>query len=255
MVDDFRNEMTAIEGLSDVLVFDEAEQVARAAADRFVKLAQAAAEAQGRFSVALAGGSTPKSVYELLTTVGYRDRVEWSKVHLFFGDERCVPPEHAESNYRMAFETMISHLPIPTQNVRRMVGEGVAETNARLYEDALRSFFKGASWPRFDLILLGMGDDGHTASLFPGTRALAERRAWVAANWVEKLQAYRVTLTAPAINHAAHIIFIVTGANKAERVAEVLRGARDVERLPSQLIRPVDGTLEWLLDRAAAARL
>ena len=135
------------------------------------------------------------------------------------------------------------------------MGEGDASANARLYEDELQTFFAGMPWPRFDLVLLGMGDDGHTASLFPETTALEEKRAWVVGVWVEKLNAYRITLSAPAINHAAHVVFLITGAGKAERVAEVIHGERAPERLPSQLIRPANGRLEWFLDKAAAASL
>ena len=239
----------------NIVVLENPEEVAHAAADRFVDLAAVAVTARGRFSVALAGGSTPKRLYELLASEDYRNRIAWSKVHIFFGDERCVPPENAESNYRMANEAMLSRLPIPRQNVHRMVGEGDPAASARLYEDELQSFFEGASWPRFDLVFLGLGDDGHTASLFPGTTALKEERAWVAANWVEKFKTFRVTLTLPAINHAAHVVFLVTGAAKARRLAEVLRGPRDPQALPSQSVRPVDGLLEWFVEKAAAAYL
>jgi len=238
-----------------VQVFDDAEAVARGAAERFVELGQAAIDARGCFSVGLAGGSTPKRAYELLASEAYREQLNWSKVHIFFGDERCVPPDHSESNYRMANEALISRVSIPPPNVHRINGLGDAVANASLYEDELRTFFNAASWPRFDLVLLGMGDDGHTASLFPGTKALVEPRAWVVANWVEKFGAFRITLTAPAINHAANIAFLVTGATKAERLLEVLRGALDPEKLPSQLIQPLDGSLFWLVDKAAAGRL
>jgi 6-phosphogluconolactonase len=238
-----------------VTVFGSAEEVARAAAERFAELAQSATRARGRFAVALSGGSTPKRTYELLTGDDYKARVDWPKVHVFFGDERMVPPDDAKSNYRMASEAMLSRLAIPPENVHRINGLGDAVANARLYEDELRTFFNDAPWPSFDLVLLGMGDDGHTASLFPGTHALDEREAWVAANWVEKLNAYRVTLTAPAINRAAHVIFLVTGANKAAPLREVLKGELDTHRLPSQLIKPLDGSLEWLVDTAAAARV
>ena len=229
--------------------------MARGAAERFVELGQAAIDARGCFSVGLAGGSTPKRTYELLASEAYREQLNWSKVHIFFGDERCVPPDHSESNYRMANEALISRVSIPPPNVHRINGLGDAVANASLYEDELRTFFNPASWPRFDLVLLGMGDDGHTASLFPGTKALVEPRAWVVANWVEKFGTFRITLTAPAINHAANIAFLVTGATKAERLLEVLRGALDPEKLPSQLIQPLDGSLFWLVDKAAAGRL
>ena len=239
--------------MAQVLTFDNPQEVARAAADRFVEIARASIDGHGRFSVALSGGSTPKRAYELLSSNEYRDKLDWSKVHIFFGDERCVPPDDAESNYRMTNEAMLSHLPIPPGNVRRIQGVGDAVANARLYEDELRTFFNDASWPRFDLVLLGMGDDGHTASLFPGSAALNEQQAWVAANWVEKFNAYRITLTVPAINHAAHIAFLVTGENKAERLSEVLSGESSSEQLPSQLIKPLNGSLEWLIDKAAKA--
>src|SRR6266850_3624690 len=239
----------------DIRILETAEEVARAAADSFTGIAVASISAEGRFSVALAGGSTPRRTYQLLASEEYRNRVPWSQVHIFFGDERCVPPTHPDSNYRMAQEAMISLLPIPEANVHRMVGEGDAVANASLYEGELQAFFDGAPWPRFNLVLLGMGDDGHTASLFPGTEALNETRAWVVANWVEKFKTYRITLTAPAINHAANIVFLVAGAGKAERLLEVLRGPRNPRQLPAQLIEPVNGSLVWLVDKAAAARL
>ena len=239
----------------DIRILENAEEVAHAAADSFTDIAGAVISAEGRFSVALAGGSTPRRTYELLASPEYRNRIAWQQVHIFFGDERCVPSTHADSNYRMAYEALLSRLPIPEQNVHRMIGEGDAHANASLYESELQTFFDDAPWPRFNLVLLGMGDDGHTASLFPGTDALNETKAWVVANWVEKLKTYRITLTAPAINHAANIIFLVAGAGKVQPLAEVLRGPRDPLRLPAQLIQPVDGSLLWLVDKAAAARL
>ena len=240
--------------MSQILIFDNSQEVARAAADRFVEIAHAAINESGRFSVALSGGSTPKIVYELLASDEYKDRLDWTKVHIFFGDERCVPPDDAESNYRMANEAMLSRLPVPPQNIHRMQGVGDAAANARLYEDELRTYFNDSSWPRFDLVFLGMGDDGHTASLFPNSPALSEHAAWVAANWVEKFNAFRITMTLPAINHAAHVIFLVTGEGKAARLAEVLSGEGTSGQLPSQLIRPFDGSVEWLIDKAAAAK-
>ena len=239
----------------DIKIYDDPEAVAQAAAARFVELAADAMKERGSFSVALAGGSTPKRIYELLAGDDWRERVRWDDVHIFFGDERSVPPDHHESNYRMANEALLSHVPIPVANVHRMTGEGDAAASASRYEDELRSFFGDVPWPPFDLVMLGMGDDGHTASLFPDTTALREESAWVVPNWVEKFSTYRITLTAPAINHARHVMFNVTGTGKAERLPEVLGGERDPERLPSQLIRPATGRLEWLVDRAAAAKL
>jgi 6-phosphogluconolactonase len=239
----------------DVQVFDDAEAVTRAAADLFARLSREAVEQRGAFSVALSGGTTPRSVYELLASEEYRADVPWPKVHVFFGDERAVPPDHAESNYRMASEALLSRVPVPPENVHRIDGLGDAAANASDYESVMRGFFGDAEWPRFDLVLLGMGDDGHTASLFPNTAALEESRAWVASNWVEKLGAWRITLTAPAINAARRVVFLVTGASKAERLREVLKGPHDPTRLPSQMIRPRDGSLSWYVDRAAAAKL
>jgi 6-phosphogluconolactonase len=244
--------MPADRATPNLQIFADAAEVARAAALRFIEIARESIEARGRFSVALAGGSTPKRIYELLAGEDLSRELDWSQVHIFFGDERAVPPDDAESNYRMANEALLSRVSLPEQNIHRMRGEGDAVANARLYEDELRGYFDGEDWPRFDLVMLGMGDDGHTASLFPETRALDVRTAWVTANWVEKFEAFRVTLTAAAINHARHVMFIITGAGKAARLQEVLYGEREPHRLPSQLIQPHDGALVWFLDEAAA---
>ncbi|MGB8507142.1 MAG: 6-phosphogluconolactonase [Pyrinomonadaceae bacterium] len=239
----------------DLHVLDTPEQVAHAGATRFVNLAREAIEAKGNFSVALAGGNTPKRVYELLASEEFEGAVAWPHVHLFFGDERCVPHDDPASNYRMANEALLSHVAVPAANVHRIEGRGDAKANASLYEDALRGYFGDTEWPRFDLILLGMGDDGHTASLFPNSDALDEQSKWVAANRVAKLDAWRITLTAPVINHAAHILFIVTGESKSVSLKGVLRDPHDPARLPAQLIRPFAGLVEWFVDRAAASRL
>ena len=241
--------------LKRLRIFDDTEELSRAAARRFVEMAADAVESSGSFSVALAGGSTPKRIYELLAGDELREQVAWPKCHIFFGDERCVPPDHADSNYRMANETLLSRVPVPSENVHRIAGEGDAKANARAYEDELRGFFGKRAWPEFDLIMLGMGDDGHTASLFPHTDALKETEAWVAANWVGKFDAFRITLTAPAINHARAILFVVAGAGKAARLSEVVEGPREPERLPAQLIAPAEGVLEWFVDGEAASAL
>ncbi|MCA1629237.1 MAG: 6-phosphogluconolactonase [Acidobacteria bacterium] len=238
-----------------LLIFDDAKATARAAAERFAEIAGESVRSRGRFSVALSGGSTPRRIYALLAGDEFRARVDWSKAHVFFGDERCVPPDDEASNYRMAQDALLSLVPVPVENVHRMIGEGDAVANARLYEDELRAYFGDVPSPSFDLVMLGLGEDGHAASLFPETPALEERGAWVAANWVEKLGAYRLTLTASVINSAAHVLFVVVGAGKAQCLNEVLNGAREPRRLPAQLIRPVRGTLEWYADRAAAAKL
>jgi 6-phosphogluconolactonase len=194
-------------------------------------------------------------LYELLSTEEHKNLVDWPKVHIFFGDERCVEPTDPESNYRMADEAMLSRLPIPSYNVHRILGEGDAVANASLYEDDLRTFFDPAPFPNFDLVLLGMGPDGHTASLFPGTPALNEKKMWVLANWVDKLGSYRLTLTPPAINHASNIVFLVTGESKAERLREVLGPVRDPQRLPCQLIQPLTGSPLWFVDKQAGQKL
>ena len=237
---------------TNLRVYDNPEEVARAVASRFVEVSREAIETRGRFSVALAGGSTPKRVYELLASEEWRAQVAWARVHVFFGDERCVPPEHPDSNFRMARESLLARVPLPAENVRRLRGEGDPAESAAMYEAALRAFFDGEPWPRFDLVMLGMGDDGHTASLFPGSPALREQTAWVVAAHVEKLRAYRLTLTLPAINHAENVMFVVTGASKSERLREVLAAPKVSDPPPAQLVRPTRAPLEWFLDKAAA---
>lgn len=240
--------------LQNVIVLDSPEDVAKTVAERFVSYAQKAIEDHGVFSVALAGGNTPRLMYQLLAC-DFRNKVNWNDVHLFFGDERCVPPDQPDSNYRLAYEALISRVQIPAVNVHPINGEGDPTENAKLYEDELRLFFTGGEWPRFDLVLLGLGTDGHTASLFPRTPALQETRSWVAANRVEKLGAFRITLTVPAINSAANIVFLVTGVEKAAPLAAVINGPPQPELLPAQLIKPSNGSLTWLIDRQAASRL
>jgi len=240
---------------SNILVFDTSEQLAAAAAEQFVECDSEFHGKPNRFSVALAGGNTPRRVYELLATERFKNRVEWSQVHIFFGDERCVPPEHPDSNYAMAYEALISKVPIPVKHVHRIIGEGNANENARAYENQLRSFFAGLSWPRFDLVLLGMGEDGHTASLFPNSAALKEMSRWVVPSKNEQSGQHRITLTVPVFNHAKHIMFLVTGKKKAQRLKEVLRRQPGSEQLPVQAITPIDGTLEWLVDAEAASLL
>lgn len=244
-----------MERQSDILVFETPEQLALAAAERLVEYADDPRDMTERFSVALAGGNTPRRVYELLATERFKNQVEWSQVHIFFGDERCVPPEHPDSNYAMAYQALISKVPIPAENVRRIIGEGNANENAWAYENQLRSFFAGLSWPRFDLVLLGMGEDGHTASLFPNSAALKEMSRWVVPSKNEQSGQHRITLTVPVFNYAKHIMFLVTGKKKAQRLKEVLRRQPGSEQLPVLAITPIDGTLEWLVDAEAASLL
>jgi len=236
------------------------EAVSRAAADEFQRAARAATAARGRFTVALSGGSTPKRLYELLTGPPWRDAIDWGAIEFFFGDERSVPPEDPQSNYRMAHEAMLGALPIPASRVHRMEAERQNLDVAALdYESTLARVFGlpagDPTPPSFDVVFLGMGPDGHTASLFPHTGALRETRRWCVPNWVPQQDTHRMTLTYPVLNRAAEVIFLVAGDDKAEPLSEVLEGASDPERLPSQRIRPVCGRLLFLTDRAAAAKL
>ncbi len=242
-------------------VFQDSAALTHAAAERVAAHAREATTLRGRFDWVLAGGRTPRPLYSLLGTEPYRSRLDWQRVHFFWSDERCVPPEHPNSNYRMVKEGLLDLVPLPTENVHRMRGEDEPEAAADTYTDLLRTVRTNqAGTPRFDLILLGMGSDGHTASLFPGAAALRETTRWVVPSYVEKLASFRLTLTAPVINAAAHVLFLVQGADKSARVAEVLGGpshenADDQETLPVRFIHPEDGDVRWLLDADAASLL
>jgi 6-phosphogluconolactonase len=241
-------------GNRQIIVCQNQEDIFKRAANLFTDLAAEFAESQGRFSVALSGGSTPKGMFSLLATDPYRSRIDWSKVHLFWGDERSVPPDHKDSNYRMANEAMISKVPIPPENVHRMKAEE-SDINAAAadYEALLKKHFnlKEGEMPRFDLLLLGMGDDGHTASLFPGTKALSEKQRLVVPNWVEKFNTNRMTFSAPAINNARTILFMAAGEGKRGPLKEVLSGEPNPNLYPSQLIQATDGRVIWMVDEAA----
>jgi 6-phosphogluconolactonase len=242
----------------EVLVFADLAALSQEAARRFLLLARDAVAARGHFSVALSGGSTPKPLYALLADPPFRDEAPWPHVHVFWADERCVPPDHPESNYRLAAETFLSKVPLPPENIHRMQGErDDPQAAAADYARTLRGFFRPdeGKMPRFDLILLGMGENGHTASLFPANPALDERTALVAAPYVEELRAHRLSLTAPVLNNARNVIFLVAGAGKAETLRRVLEGERRPTELPAQLVRPTSGALTWLVDEEAARRL
>jgi 6-phosphogluconolactonase len=251
--------------LQEIEIYRDAERLAQAVADHFVRLARQAVANNGRFAVALAGGSTPRAAYTLLARDEFATRVDWSLVHVFWGDERCVPADHAGSNYRMAREALLDRVPLPPENVHRIRGELEPAKAAAEYESALRAFFSPSAEDRqangkthvtrFDLILLGMGDDGHTASLFPGTAAISEHTRWVMPNFVEKLDTWRVTLTSAVINAAANVTFVVSGSGKAERLRQVVTGPYQPDALPAQLVNPDRGRLRWLADEGAAALL
>jgi len=226
----------------------------------FVEHARSAIAARGMFTVALAGGSTPRRLYALLASEqdAFRQQVPWDRIQFFWGDERHVPPDHSDSNYRMANEAMLSRVPVPKHNIHRIQAENPdASQAANQYAEELRACFgsESAKVPRLDFILLGMGADGHTASLFPGTTALQEQNRWVVSNWVDKFQTQRITMTPPLLNNAACVVFLVQGDEKAEPLRAVLYGERKPETYPSQLIQPVQGECYWLLDRMAAKLL
>jgi 6-phosphogluconolactonase len=235
--------------MSELVVVPDADALASVAAQRFTALASSAIAERGRFIVALSGGSTPRPAYALLAQEPLVSRVDWARVHVFWGDERCVPPEHPDSNYRMASRALLDHVAIPPDSVHRIPGELPPEEAAAVYQAELERVLGAGG--RFDLVLLGMGADGHTASLFPGTAAVEERGRAVVAVYVEKLTAWRVTLTLPVIQAARRVVFLVSGAGKAPVLARVHAG----EALPAGLVRPKDGQLIWLADRDAAADL
>ena len=242
----------------EIVVVADLNAVAREAADRWIALARESIAARGRFTVALSGGSTPRALFSLLASEAHRDQVEWGRTVVFWSDERCVPPDHADSNYGMAREALLSKVPIPTGNVHRMRGEVNPERAALEYEQTVRREAgapTSVGVPSFDLILLGMGPDGHTAALFPGTPAIHEKARLVAANFVPKLNAHRITFTPPLINAAAHVMFLVAGSDKADVLRAVLEGEFKPDVLPAQLVKPVDGQLAWLVDRAAATHI
>ncbi len=241
-------------------VYENADLLFRQAARRLTELSRQAIRSSGRFTLALAGGSTPRGLYERLAEPERPGQIDWDRTHLFWGDERCVPPDHSESNYRMARELFIDHVPVPPRNIHRIRGEMDPQKAAAAYEQELKDFFfpgpeTPAALPQFDLILLGMGDDGHTASLFPGAAALHEEKRWVAACRVEKIRGWRVTLTPRVINAAGNILFIVTGREKARCLKEVLQGPFRPDELPAQSIRPVHGRVVWMVDAEAASLL
>ncbi|UPT75469.1 MAG: 6-phosphogluconolactonase [Elusimicrobiota bacterium] len=230
------------------------------AAECFVAAAADAIRSSGRFFVALSGGSTPTSLYALLATDRYAPRIDWSRVHAFWGDERCVPPSDPISNYRMAREALLSRVPVRPENVHRIRGESVPTEAASAYERELRQAFRAADDPkapvaRFDLIILGMGEDGHTASLFPGSPGAGEESRWVTARHAAEASMWRVTFTPALINAAAEVLFLVSGRRKAAMLRRVLEGPYLPQELPAQLVAPRAGRLRWLVDAAAAAEL
>lgn len=234
-----------------IKTFQTSEELAYSAATHFATLAEDAIDDHGKFSVALAGGSTPTETYQTLATIEFAQQVDWERVHVFWGDERPVPPTHPDSNYKRPYEILLNPLAVREENIHRIQGENEPAQAALNYEKSIRHHFGGDS-PRFDLILLGMGADGHTASLFPGTQALHEDSRWVIAHHIDKLNSERITFTPKLINAAANVTFLVTGEHKAERLRHVLSGRYQPDHWPAQIIRPTNGKLYWFVDSHAA---
>jgi 6-phosphogluconolactonase len=243
----------------DIRILADPAAITRRAADEFVKTAADAVAKNGVFNVAFAGGSTPKSLYAMLADdPAYRAKIAWDKMRVFFGDERHVPPDNSESNFRMASEALFSKGLLKPGQIARIKGEYPDTEKAALeYEQVLRAYFqlKDGEFPRFDLVLLGMGDEGHTLSLFPGTKALHAHGRVVVRNWVGKFYTERITLTAEAVNHANRVMFLITRADKAPALKAVLEGPYEPEQLPAQFIQPASGNALWLIDRDAAKML
>jgi 6-phosphogluconolactonase len=237
--------------MAEIRPYPDAVSLARAAAEHFVTLATETVAAQRRFAVALSGGNTPRRLYEILAGPSFQGRIPWPRIHVFWGDERCVPPDHPDSNYRMAREALLDKIPIAAENVHRIQGELPPEQAAVTYQVELEAVL-GVNGC-LDLVLLGMGTDGHTASLFPGTPALEESGRAVVAVYVERLRAWRVTLTPISINAASHVTFIVSGGSKAERLRQVPTSPYRPDVLPAQAIKPESGHLFWLVDQEAVA--
>ena len=244
-------------------VFPDPDALAGEASALFNKIGLQAIQETGSFSVALAGGSTPIATYQVIANEAQRSAeippsspvpsIDWSRVHFFWSDERCVPPDHPDSNYHMAWNALLNHLPVPYENLHRMEGELDPGLATQRYQDELGRIL--GSHPNIDLVLLGMGTDGHTASLFPGTPAVSNTKAWVAANFVQSMNTWRLTLTSVIINLARNVLFIVSGESKAGVLRQVFKGEYNPSLLPSQIINPVEGNLHWFVDKAAAKLL
>jgi 6-phosphogluconolactonase len=253
-------------GGATVRVYADADELALKAAQLFARLADQYVLGNGRFSVVLAGGSTPRAMLQQLAQEPFASTVPWSSIFFFWGDERCVPPDHADSNFRMADDALLRHVGVPRENIFRIPAEQAdPHKAAQEYAETLRQFFVAGgvipqsaplrNMPRFDLVWLGLGIDGHTASLFPDTQALKANKEIAVENYVEKLNAHRVTLTALTLNNARNVAFLVAGAEKAATLKQIVEDQPQPQRYPCQLIKPANGTLLWMVDEAAASQL
>jgi 6-phosphogluconolactonase len=234
--------------------FLSSDHLSLGAAQEFVRIVNSAIETRGVCYVALSGGETPRRMYSRLAKAPFAHSVDWSKVHLFFGDERAVPPTDHESNFGMVDHELLSHIDIPDRNIHRILGEISPEEAARSYQHELEKVF-GQHEVRFDLVLLGLGEDGHTASLFPGTRALNEEQDSVCSNYVPQLESWRISLTFPIINKARRIVFLVAGASKAAILRRVLSTTGPSKDLPATMVLPKEGILLWMIDADAASEI
>jgi len=237
--------------MSHIRIMTDLPHLIDALTEEIVTLASEAIKKNGRFSFVFSGGSTPRPLYENLAK---SDAIDWQNVHIFFGDERFVTPDHADSNFRMASEALLNHVDIPESQIYRMKGELPPQEAESDYIEQLKTYF-GDYTPIFDFVLLGMGDDAHTASLFPNTSAIHEHEKWVVAHEVPKLNTHRITLTPVILNQANYIAFMVDGENKAPALANVLQGMKDVDTYPSQIIKPTSGTLRWFVTTSSASQL
>jgi 6-phosphogluconolactonase len=241
--------------MSEIHRYEDPRTLAKGAASFLIARGQAAQAGRGVFSLALSGGSTPEATYRAVAEQVHGVNLDWNRVKIFWGDERCVPPDDPASNFQMARQALLDHLPVSDDHVFRMACEGDPDQGALDYEATLRDQFGEGSLPRFDLILLGLGPDGHTASLFPGTKALESGGRWVLSNFVEKMDAWRMTLSLEVINAAAAVAFLVQGEEKADVLRRVLEGGDEASSFPAAHVRPASGELHWFVDAAAAARL
>lgn len=238
-----------------IQIYSNPEELSRAAAQLFVDIALASVQERGRFTVALSGGGSPQRMYELLASERFKSRVPWDQTYVFWGDERFVPPDDPENNARMTRKKLLDFVPLPFDHIFPIPTSGQPDAAAEEYASILASMFGGDTLARFDFMLLGLGENGHTASLFPETEVLEEKSKWVDSVYIDAKDQYRITLTYPVINNSRHIAFIVHGNNKANVLHEILEGSRRPKQLPAQLIHPSDGELLWLIDEEAAAKL
>jgi len=235
-------------------IYKTPDEVSKALADWITETIETTLKKQDRFTFVVTGGNSPKQLYELLAGAPYKDRIDWSKLHIFWGDERAVPYNDSRNNAKMTVDHLISKVPIPREQVHIMDTSLAPAESAKAYEAILHRYF-GEEGASFDLVLNGMGDDGHTLSLFPHTPVIHEKKAWVTSFYLDAQQMYRITLTAPVVNRARKVVFLTFGANKSNALFEVLKGARNVDQYPSQIIQPLDGDLHWFVDEAAASRV